>query len=103
MVIFNGDGIEGSISDLSYMFGSQGLSFTGFDTMYYLKSNAVLLFIAIIGVTPIARNTLLWLRKQKGLGYMLTFVEPLVCTVLLIVVTAYLIDGSFNPFLYFRF
>ena len=31
------------------------------------------------------------------------FAEPLILAGLLILVTAYLVDGSFNPFLYFRF
>ena len=31
------------------------------------------------------------------------FAEPLVLAGLLLLVTAYLVDGSFNPFLYFRF
>ena len=30
-------------------------------------------------------------------------VEPVVMAIMLLVVTAYLVDGSFNPFLYFRF
>ena len=33
----------------------------------------------------------------------LSVLEPLVLTALLVVCTAYLVDGSFNPFLYFRF
>lgn len=33
----------------------------------------------------------------------MSVVEPVVLLGLLAVVTAYLVDGSFNPFLYFRF
>ena len=33
----------------------------------------------------------------------MSVVEPVVLLALLAVVTAYLVDGSFNPFLYFRF
>ena len=29
--------------------------------------------------------------------------EPIMLVALLLVITAYLVDGSFNPFLYFRF
>ena len=34
---------------------------------------------------------------------MVSRLVPLVLLALLAVVTAYLVDGSFNPFLYFRF
>lgn len=29
--------------------------------------------------------------------------EPVALTALMLIMTAYLVDGSFNPFLYFRF
>ena len=32
-----------------------------------------------------------------------TFAEPIAVGGLLVIMTAYLVDGSFNPFLYFRF
>jgi alginate O-acetyltransferase complex protein AlgI len=34
---------------------------------------------------------------------LIDLLEPLVLAGLLLLVTAYLVDGSFNPFLYFRF
>ena len=33
----------------------------------------------------------------------MTIIQPAVLLALLLVCTAYLVDGSFNPFLYFRF
>ena len=38
-----------------------------------------------------------------GLGTVLAVLEPVVLFVLLVLCSAYLVDGSFNPFLYFRF
>lgn len=39
------------------------------------------------------------LRASRGM----TIIQPAVLLALLLVCTAYLVDGSFNPFLYFRF
>ena len=64
--------------------------------MYYLKSYIVVFLIAIIGATPLPK---ILVSKIKVVQY----IEPLVLLMLLITVTAYLVDGSFNPFLYFRF
>jgi alginate O-acetyltransferase complex protein AlgI len=36
-------------------------------------------------------------------GKTLNVLEPIALAILLIMVTGYLVDGSFNPFLYFRF
>ena len=42
--------------------------------------------------------------KEKALGgKIIAVIEPITLIALLIVMTAYLVDGSFNPFLYFRF
>ena len=43
------------------------------------------------------------LGQSKAGRAILNVLEPLVLTALLAVCTAYLVDGSFNPFLYFRF
>ena len=51
---------------------------------------------AFIGATPIMKNVCSRIKASE-------VVETVVLIVLLVVVTAYLIDGSFNPFLYFRF
>ena len=39
---------------------------------------------------------------ETGTAVML-FAEPLALSALLLICTAFLVDGSFNPFLYFRF
>jgi alginate O-acetyltransferase complex protein AlgI len=56
----------------------------------------VIFLMAIIGATPIPK---LLAGKIKATQ----FVEPVFLLILLVLVTAYLVDGSFNPFLYFRF
>jgi len=48
---------------------------------------------------PLVRNTL---RKWENTR-VVALLEPVAAIVLLLLCTAYLVDGSFNPFLYFRF
>ena len=97
-VLFNAESLAACISDLSSMLGLNGLPFVTGQTLYYLKSYAVLFIIAIIGATPLLR----WLVKRFKLDRSPVFV-PLALTALIVTVTAYLVDGGFNPFLYFRF
>jgi len=74
---------------------------------YLLINRLGILAIGVIGATPLPRN--LWgvfygRASQSGAGVVaVNFLECLFAVVLLLLCTAYLIDGSFNPFLYFRF
>lgn len=77
------------------------------EAIYYLKSYALLFCLGIIGSTPFPKK-LTGKFKEAGSTSMagtvaVTGVEVIVLLVLLVIVTAYLVDGSFNPFLYFRF
>ena len=102
-VLFNGNGMAGSISDLGGMFGFLNIPFVNKTTLYYLKSFAPMLVIAAIGATPVVKNTVIKLRDGKKTGKLVAVLEPVVMVALLVVVTAYLVDSSANFFLYFRF
>lgn len=78
------------------MFDFSNLSDTS--SLYYLKSYAVTLIIAVIGSTPLIKNALA--RTNEKVKAVLS---PIVCASVLIISTAYIIGGSYNPFLYFRF
>ena len=101
-VIFNGNGVEGVIDDLKGMFTPAYPLCTDI-TLYHLKSYAVLIVAGIIGATPVAKIGVQKLSETK-IGSKITAVaEPVFIVAVLIAVTAYLVDGSYNPFLYFRF
>lgn len=103
MTIFNGKGISGSVNDVISLFGFGGHKFINSDTVYYLSSNAVLLVISAIASTPLLK-TIVTKLKDKTFGMRLTDIaQPVSCFSLLILSVSYLVDGSFNPFLYFRF
>jgi len=63
----------------------------------------LILPIAIIGATPLIKNGFERLSKNCAAVRILNIAEPIALLSILLVMTAYLVDGSFNPFLYFRF
>ena len=98
-VIFNAESMSQAGSDLAGMFGFGGVPVVTANTLYYLKSYIPLFIMGFVGATPLVRDLANRL-SQKKIGAVL---EPAVLIVLLLVCTAYLVDGSFSPFLYFRF
>lgn len=89
--------------DFQGMFGGLDLPLWNEVTLFYLRDYAFLLGICFVGTTPWVKNILGKLSTSKASGTFLAWAEPLGLIGLLFVVTAYLVDGSFNPFLYFRF
>lgn len=102
-VIFNASGLSNAWQDISSMFGGTGLPLVSPEALYYLRSYLILFLIAMVGATPLPKHTVLALQRTKPGKYLLSIAEPVVTILVLIVSTAYLVDGSFNPFLYFRF
>ena len=102
-VIFNGNGLAGSLSDLGGMFGALDIPFVNETTLYYIKSYAPMIIISAIGATPLVKTVAIKLRDSKKLGKAVNVIEPVIMVALLVVVTAYLVDSSANFFLYFRF
>lgn len=98
-VLFNADTFTMAKNDLGIMFGLGELPLISDDTIYNLSSYAVLLVLAFIGATPLCKN----LFKKTEKNAVVQVIEVLGVGVILILSTAYLVDGSFNPFLYFRF
>ena len=99
LVLFNADSLAQAGQDFAGLFGFGSLSLTSAETLYYLKSYAVLFVLGILGSTPVVKNAARRIDGTKA-GVVL---EAAAMLALLIVCTAYLVDGSFSPFLYFRF
>ena len=106
-VIFSAATMSDAGAVIAGMFGAGGLSAVSAESLYYLKSYAITLIIAIAGSLPVVRNVFAGLegrmKDNKVVNAVFTIGEPVVLAALLILVTGYLVDGSFNPFLYFRF
>ena len=73
------------------------------ECVYYFKSYFYLLTMGILGATEFPKKCYFYIKEKVLKNSGGAVIEALVTLFLLLLVTAYLIDGSFNPFLYFRF
>ena len=97
-VIFSADSLQSGLHTLSCMAGLRGLPFLDGKTQFYLLDYGVVLIGAWICAFPVLPA----LQKMKC-TQKLSFLQPLFELAVLIIVTAFLVDTSFSPFLYFRF
>ena len=95
-VLFNAANLSQAAQDVSGLFG--GLPLVTQESVYYLRSYAVVFLTGIVGATPLVKTI-----AQRIPEKVAAVLEPLALIALLLTCTAYLVDGSFNPFLYFRF
>lgn len=102
-VLFDASSLRDFGNTIGCMFGAGSIPMCSAETLYYIKSYCVLFGIAMIGATPIPKILLAKLKVSHKMEHVLDALEPVCMVVLLVVVTAYLVDGFFNPFLYFRF
>lgn len=98
-VLFNAQDLSQAATDIGGLFGFGGIPLTGRESLYCLRSYSLLFLLGILGATPLVRNIACRISKNPA-GAAL---EQLAMILGLLVCTAYLVDGSFNPFLYFRF
>ncbi len=98
-VLFNGATLSQAAGDLRAMFGLGGLPFVTPHTLYCLGSFAILLLAGCIGATPVPKKAALALENSR-FGPVLGALWMIGA---LLIASAYLVDGSFSPFLYFRF
>ena len=102
-VIFYMENLPAMWTHVKGMFGALSIPAANFEALYYLRSYGPLLVIACTGATPLLKNIVSALSKKEATGRVLSVLEPVFYIVLMIVTTGYLVDSSFNPFLYFRF
>ncbi len=102
-IIFNAQDMGQAFSDIKGLFGIGGVPLVSAQALYYLYSFFVIIVVAMVGATPAIQNIIKKVSCKSVGEKILNRIEPFVLLVLLLVITAYLVDGSFNPFLYFRF
>ena len=102
-IIFNSDNMSVALTNIKGLFGMNGEAFVNDYTLHYLKSYLPVLIIALVGSTPFIKILIDKLRKNKYVNNIINILEPILIVIILVVVTSYLIDNSYNPFLYFRF
>ena len=102
-MIFTANDLTMIITNFKSLFGFNNLPLSSREMIYYFRSYLVVLIIGIVAATPLLRSFVLKLKENKKISRIINVLEPIYLVVLLMIVTAYLIDSSFNPFIYFRF
>ena len=104
--LFAFDDMGNVIQYLKAMFGLSGAGFVNGETLYLLISYAVMLVILILASTPYpkqwAGKVMNWLEGKKA-SPVSAVLQLAFVAVVFIISTAYLVDATYNPFLYFRF
>ncbi len=98
-VLFAFTDLDAGVMYLKTMFGWGSVSLINARTLFYLRDYGLLLIIMILASTPLGHQ----LYETKICGHRWEGVMPLLIAAGLILCTAYLVDASYNPFLYFRF
>ena len=102
-VIFNASSMTEAMQYIGGLFSIGSSGFIGAEAVYYLRSYFITVIIAIIGSTPLVKNTVLKIKQTDTGKKLISIFSPVFVAFVIILCTAYLVDGSFNPFLYFRF
>ena len=98
-IIFNGNGIKDISENLLGLIGYNGIPLVSAESIYYFKSYFIIFVLAIIGSTPLMKMIV----NSEKIKKVSNVLEPVFVVTVLLVSTAFIVDGSFNPFLYFRF
>ena len=98
-IIFNGNGIKDISENLLGLIGYNGIPLVSAESIYYFKSYFIIFVLAIIGSTPLMKMIV----NSDKIKKVSNVLEPVFVVTVLLVSTAFIVDGSFNPFLYFRF
>ena len=103
-VIFAFDNTIQIADYLKAMFGLTKLGFIDGQGIYFLYTNLILIIILIAASTDIPKRIGNWLMiRLENKQIVLSIVRNFILIGIFILSVAYLVDSSYNPFLYFRF
>lgn len=101
--IFNATSLSNFTKSLLELLNIGTSDITNIVSSYYLKSYLIVILLAVVLSTPLLKNIYLHLKKAKKYDNLINIVTSIFCIILLILSISYIVDGSYNPFLYFRF
>lgn len=101
-ILFDAKDLSECILHLKGLFAFSSLPACNTETLYYLKSYSITLIIAAAGSTPLIKN-LCSKIAESHYSKIWDYLQIIILLFILVAGTAFLVDGSFNPFLYFRF
>lgn len=98
-IIFNGESYAQIMENIGGLIGIKNIPIISNESIYYLKSYFVVILVGIVGATPLPTN----IANSSKINKVANILEPIFLFAILLICTSYIVDGSFNPFLYFRF
>ncbi len=102
-VIFRYEKVSVSAGFIKGLFGFGNIPFVNESSIYILRSFGLLFVVSIVASLPFVKQLVLHMQTNKKCAVVLDVLKPVCVVVMFVLCTAKLIDGSFNPFLYFRF
>ena len=72
-------------------------------TIYLLYTNIILLIVATLGATPIPSQIIKYIENNIHNDIIKTIVKNVFYIIIFILSVAYIVDSTYNPFLYFKF
>jgi alginate O-acetyltransferase complex protein AlgI len=102
-MIFAAPTMKDALNYVAGMFNVSQLPLLSKEFIYNLKNYGFVILIAIIGATPLMKNLKQKIDEKTNDALWVYVLELITLILLVIISTSYLADGSFNPFLYFRF
>ncbi len=100
-LLFAWEDIHGHRVYMKAMLGMAGAGVVNKESLYLLVSNALLMVIMTIGCTSLPKYLAEKVTKRDGIGTSLCM--SVYVAIILFLSIAYLVNGTYNPFLYFRF
>ncbi|MBR4158287.1 MAG: MBOAT family protein [Oscillospiraceae bacterium] len=97
-VLFQLDSVREALGYYKAMFGGAAGGLYSRTDLYYLSGFAAVLAVSVLACTPLGKK--LWEKMPKKVT---AVAAPVLIVIVLVLVTAYLVDATYNPFLYFRF
>lgn len=105
-LLFRSETIEYAIDYFSVMIGISGQPIINFQALYYLLEFKFELIIAVIATTPIypiIKSKIEGISVNWLKGLITDYIKPILIMGVLIMSVMYLVNSTFNPFIYFRF
>lgn len=102
-IIFDSAALQEAGKNIAGLFGIGANGVVSAESIYYLKNYLAVFLLAVAGATPLPKKLYERVMNNRVGRKIISVTEPVFMIGLLLVITAFLVDGSFNPFLYFRF
>jgi len=101
-VLFNNSIADAAVF-IKSMIGLSNIPFISAESLYYLSSYLGILVVSIVFSTNIPCILFRKITINPIINKVADYIEPVLLIILLLLSVGYLVDSSFQPFLYFRF